>query len=703
MRFPIPGDVLRYARERANVRQGVLAKTLDANATFVSRLEKGGGVEPAFAERYLRAIGSEVALEILEYYGREWVNLDPPSFLHPDRGNLWKIEQTLQQIRDFEESPQNHPILSSTIASLRDDLSVALRYLERLDHVIAWVGDIASGKTTGIAYAVRLLVPDGKGQMRPVFPVGSGRVTVCETVIKTAPAFGVAVDSLGEDAIRALIRDLITGVGGGKSNVPSEIARVLRNMSGYRTQRIAVGGDFETRDPIAEGLAKGEDQEILADKMIAAMNLPSRRETSLAISEDSEDGMQWLARTINKINNGLDLRFSVPRRISVLVPSEILREAGDLSMVDTKGVEGITQRPDLRGYIDDPRTLVVLCTRFPDAPNTTVQRILREIEETGSDAAARHRISMMVLPRNDEPLQVLDQGEPPSSRAEGCAIRREEINHALLGAGLPLVRANFYDAHLDPPEVIWSALRAQINLMRGVYVNRLDRSAKAVAELVANVDLVKTRGARLSVEQDLDRLITRISSLPPVRRPAHQNLIDQFDIGHQSSVAASMVRRGDWANFPILHFLGVGVRQDANLRSADHFSRIENTLEDLEEKYAELADVRAMIGSLRDRLETWRQDFLNQALSIGSHAFKEVLASHNTLWANANARYGTGVPGYKRDLADIWRDFFETSVPDSARAAIEVRLAAEWMSTIIEPLIAATRAGSTIDADAAAA
>ena len=41
---------------------------------------------------------------------------------------------------------------------------------------------------------------------------------------------------------------------------------------------------------------------ILADKIIAAMDLPSRRETSLAISESAEDGMQWLARTIANIN-----------------------------------------------------------------------------------------------------------------------------------------------------------------------------------------------------------------------------------------------------------------------------------------------------------------------------------------------------------------------------------------------------------------
>ena len=44
-----------------------------------AHLEKVGLVEPAFAERYLRAIDTELAGQILDYYGREWVNFDPPS------------------------------------------------------------------------------------------------------------------------------------------------------------------------------------------------------------------------------------------------------------------------------------------------------------------------------------------------------------------------------------------------------------------------------------------------------------------------------------------------------------------------------------------------------------------------------------------------------------------------------------------------
>jgi hypothetical protein len=50
-----------------------------ANTTVQRILEKAGSVEPAFAERYLQAIDTELARQILDYHGREWVNFDPPS------------------------------------------------------------------------------------------------------------------------------------------------------------------------------------------------------------------------------------------------------------------------------------------------------------------------------------------------------------------------------------------------------------------------------------------------------------------------------------------------------------------------------------------------------------------------------------------------------------------------------------------------
>jgi hypothetical protein len=703
MWFAVPTEVLRHVREAAGVRQGTLAKRLNTNATFVSRLERETAAESEFAHGYLTEIGTDLAHEVIAYYDRHWSKVDPPSFLHPDREQIWTIERALKDLEAFEAGPQNSPILRPWIASLREDLFSVFRYLERVDHTIAWVGDIGVGKTTALAYATRLLQPEGRA-LKPIFPVGSGRITVAETKVKAANIFGVAVEALEADEIRSLLADLVNSYanGGRGGGVSTEMARVLRNMSGFRTRRQAKGADdFETVDPIVEALKAGEHADMVADRMLAAMNLPTRRESSVAHAADA-DGMSWLAKTVTGINNGMDERFSVPRRITVLVPSVALRAGGEVTVVDTKGVEGTTQRRDLRDYQDDARTLMVLCTKFPDAPGATPERLLRDQIEQGASTTERRRVCLLVLPREDEPLHVMENGEPPSSHAEGRAIRRDQIRSTLAGHGLPDIPILFFDAHRDTAEAVWEQLRQRIRDMRNFHVARLERTTHAIAELIGNVDIVKTRNARTEIERRIHALADRrIATIASSRRPAHLNLVEQLDIGHQSSVAAAVARRGAWSNFPIQHILGVGVRQDANLRTADNIGRIKHEFESLQDEFGEIAAVSEILASLMARVEEWRQDFLNATLEIGRDAYGNLLEEETALWTRSRARYGTHEPGYKKDLARMWTAYFETSAPAETRQSVEDRLADAWTKMIVEPLIDATRADEDVDLIAA--
>ncbi len=692
MDHPVPTEVLKYAREAAGIRQSALSKMLDTNPSVVSRLEKAGMADSNLALRYLEALNTPLAAEIITFYERQWERSSPPSFLHPNREQLWLVEQARQALDTFEKGPQNAPILSGPIAILREDLDTTVHYLERLDHTVAWVGDIGVGKTTALAFATSILVNDSKGQPRPVFPVGSGRTTVCETVIKAAPAFGVAVEPLDEDDIRSLTRDLVMGLKPGPGGVPIEIARVIRNMSGYKVTRMASGDDFIVVDPIAQLMEKEPDIDKVVDALIAAMSLPARKETQLVLSEEAGDGREWLAQTITKINNGAHERFSAPKRITVLLPSDLLGKGGAiLNVVDTKGIEAITQRPDLRAHMDDPRTLIVLCAKFADAPGTTIQRLLKENEEAGSDAAEQKRLCILVLPRNDEALQIMADGEPPQTRQEGYAIRRDDVHQALSSASLPTIPTLFFDAHCDPSVVIWSNLRKQVEAMRDVSVQRLLRTVEGVNHLIGNVDVAVSKASRAKIEKDADRLVERVKDLPSTRRPAHDNLIAQFDLGHQSSIAASIHRRGDWGNFPILHILGIGVRNDAHLRTIEKFRQIEYALVDWRQEHADVADVAGILEGLRTRTREWRQDFLAAAQSIGRSAFKSTLEEEQELWNLSADRYGEG-PGYKKDLAVAWKNFFETAKAEPGRKSVDDRLARAWQEIVVGPLVEATRA-----------
>ncbi|MBV1686345.1 helix-turn-helix domain-containing protein [Novosphingobium sp. G106] len=688
MVYTIPADVLKHVREASGLSQTALAKAMGTVASVLSKLEKADEADAEMADRYLSAIGSELAHDVRDYYARSWLQQEPPTFLHPDKDALWTIDQALRDLQEFEVD-NDDPILRSPIGLLRAKLRMAEAYLRRRDHVVAWVGDIGVGKTTALTHAVGLLVGDGRSGRRPAFPVGSGRTTVCETAIRVAPTFGIMVDTIEDEEVLRLTRDLVSSLAPGAAGVgvPAEVSRVLRTMSAMRTTETVVDDETVSNDPIAELLASGIGIDEVTDRVVSKMDLPARKERQILLPEGSEDGLLWLSRLVSAINGGLDPRFSVPARITVLMPSRHLSADGQvLQVVDTKGVESVTQRPDLADLAEDPRTLMVLCTKFADAPNATVQRLLQESVEAGYDVATNMRQCILVLPRGDEALEMSGFETPPSSRQQGYAVRRKEVDQALVSANLPKTPIYFFDARNDDPDKIWKTLRGQISAMRGHYVERANTAAAGVQNLRENIQDVRAAEARRDVGTQLGRILDMVASLPIGIRPAHQNLIDQMAVGHHSSIAASIARKGDWNQFQFDHILGQGVRIDANLRTAPMALRIAHKLDELQDQYQDLPTIVQTLQAIRERMDEHRQQFLATARAIGSDAFGLLLSGESESWAKSNGRYGLGA-GYKHDVAAIWREWFEISpAAHSTAQAVHQRLQDAWTYSVIDPL-----------------
>ena len=318
--------------------------------------------------------------------------------------------------------------------------------------------------------------------------------------------------------------------------------------------------------------------------------------------------------------------------------------------------------------------------------NATVQRQLQDSIDTGSDAPERKRQCILVLPRGDEALEMPGFDEPIASRQQGYAIRRKEVEQALANANLPKTPVYFFDARNDDPDKIWKVLRDQVGDMRAVYAQRANDAAAGVINLRENVDYVRAAEARRDVEAEVGRILGTVTTLPLGVRPAHQNLIDQMAVGHHSSIAASIARRGEWPAFQFAHILGQGVRIDANQRTAQLVLKIEHKLEDLENKYSDLVAVVQSLQALRLRLSEHRQEFLSAARTIGRDAYGQLLGEQGDLWNTSARRYGLG-SGYKRDVAEIWRDWFETEAEAHSTArTVGERLQDAWSHWVIEKL-----------------
>jgi transcriptional regulator with XRE-family HTH domain len=695
MELAIPTSILRTARDNASLSQAEIAEKLGISGSVISRLEKAETTDRKMAWRYLEMIPTEESSAIRAFYELNWTITDRPNFQHPDREILWRIEQSLQELLGFEEADSFDPILAPPVQSLRKRLIVTAQFLYRADHNIAWVGDLGVGKTTALSFLTNLLIPGPAGQLRSVFPTGSGRMTVCEVVIKAAPAFGIAADCLKNDEVRLLVAELVEGLKKkGESGVTTEIDRVLRNMSKLnRTSTVSVDGKRIFADPIREMLSSCDDTDILVDRIVLKMNLEQRTQSQLILSQDDQHGIAWLAENVSKINHGQHSGFSVPSRITVLMPSKLLRNSRyQISVIDTKGVEGITQRTDLDAHIDDPRTITVLCSKFADAPGATAFSKLREIKDSGSDAVDRGRLCLLVLPRDGEAKNVVDDsGSTPETVDDGYLIREDQIRQAFAKEDLKDIPVMFFDVSRDSAQDIWEKLSQRIGSLRDIHHGRTDRLVEAASRLMANADVARSQQARIRIAKMTTMLKKRLGSLPSSVRPAHHNLIAQARRVHPSSLAASMNRKGEWDNFAIHHILGVGVRADANARTLDPFVRIDEQLATLVDEFKQLADIQQLLASLRDEASDWRQEFLAQALVVGRTAFKPYLDDAVDLWHRCVARWGGG-SGYREDVSKNLEDWFETN-PDlaAARKRVETGLRQAWRELVLDRLVAATR------------
>jgi transcriptional regulator with XRE-family HTH domain len=690
MRASIPTDVLRYAREMGKVSQATVAKALGTVPSVLSKVERADTADADFADRYLHAVGTDLSQNIINYYARDWLN-PPPSFLHPDHESLWAIDQAQSDLKEFERALQD-PILRAPVQLLNDELNSVQTYLRRQDHMIAWVGDIGVGKTTALSNAVGFMVGDGRSGRRPAFPTGSGRVTVCETAIRPAPTFGVIVDAVEDEEVFRLTRDLISSLQPGAAGVgvSAEVGRLLRNMAKMKITTSTHGDDDVTIDPISDLLAKGLEVSAATDLVVGAMTLNARTEQQIILPEGTEDGMQWVAKLVSDINSGQDQRFSLPKKITVLMPVDNLTADGlTLSVIDTRGVEGITQRPDLALHNEDPRTLVVLCTKFADAPNATVQRYLREDMEAELDAIERRRC-ILVLPRGDEALEVPGLDPDTATRKQGYALRRKDVELAMINAALPKTPVFIYDAKTDPAAAIWQDLRTQVQGIRKAFADRGMAAAAGVRNLIDNVADARANEARREIETELKLLLSKeVLYIRDTIRPAHSNLIAQMSVGHHSSIAASINRHGAWSNFEFSHILGNGVRVDANLRTQELVKRIKHRLENFETKFADMETVQQTLAGLRTRLKDAQQEFLSVSRTIGSDAYGTLLDDAGDIWTKTAERYGKG-PGYKQDITEEWRKWFETNDEVvQTSSSVSARLQNAWDSLVIQPLCAA--------------
>ena len=693
------GAAICRLRTEAKLTQAKLAEKTGLDQSRISRIEKGEVVAGADVDRVLDALdalGAPKAKAFKEFIGREWQHIEPPSFWNPERACLETTEETLDEIAIFVGQDDHPWPLRRQIERQRETLLRAAGFLGRLNHNIAFIGDMGVGKSTAISFIFDLLVPPSladKTINRPVLEIGAGGATICEVHIKGGPEFGISLLPMSDAEMRELVSDFcvakwavhtseIRGVGE-TIGISRETERAIRNMSGLGRKRQTVDGKIVYLDPVGELAKSSSSEDEFRTRILALMNLDDRTRRELWYdSSTRKHPMEWVTETFKAVNNGRLKDVPLPKSIDLLIPN-FGRAFGelDITVIDTKGVDDGAVREDLDHRLKDPRTVIVFCSRFNDAPGTSTRVLLQHMRQTFSERFDTGKVSILALPRSEEARAMKDDmGEQALTDGEGYEFKRMHVSSELAAEDLAGVLMFFYNVEVDDAATVRYDLFEQLSRMRRSVEERLFDLCAAAQDIIRNHETQALNAAIEEVANRLNIFLRGNRSLGAREQLAHVDAIDTINgVCYAPTLWASIRRKGEYTGLNVAHLIGVGAARDAKRRSESWFNGLDAFLKSLNADEG-LALANRSIDQIAASAAASKRAFLEAAQLGGVEVYREPL-SQARVWSACESEWG---PGYRMRVAEHLENWFseETKLKDR----LEQMINGLWEQRVIAPL-----------------
>lgn len=696
------GTSIARLRAETGLTQAVLAEKSGLDQSRISRIEKGEVVASTDIDRVLEALealGAPKAREFKEYIGRDWQHIEPPTFWNPERACLEITEETLDEIATFLANEDRPWPLRRQIERHRNSLLRAASFLGRLNHNIAFIGDMGVGKSTAISFIFDLLVPPSlaeKAINRPVLETGAGGTTICEVHIKGGPEFGISLLPMNDAEIRELVSDFCAAKWavhtseqremGESIGISREAERAIRNMSSLGRKRETVDGKTVYHDPVADLAKSSSSEDEFRTRVLALMNLDDRTRRELWYdSSTRKHPMEWVTEMFKAVNNGRLRDVPLPKSIDLIIPN-FGRTFGelDVTVIDTKGVDDVAVREDLDHRLKDPRTAVVFCSRFNDAPGTSTRVLLQHMRQTFSERFDTGKVSVLALPRSEEARAMKDDvGEQALTDAEGYEFKRMQVSSELSAEDLAGVPMLFYNVEADDTPAIRNDLFVQLSRMRKAVEERLFDLCAASQDIIKNHEAQALNAAIEEVANRLNTFLRGNRGLGAREQLAHVDAINTVrGVRYASTLWASTRRSGDYSGLNVVHLVGVGAARDARLRSESWFSGLDAFLKALKADEG-LALATRSIDQIAASAAASKRAFLEAAQLGGAEVYREPL-SQSSVWSACASEWGRG-PGFKLRVVDHLEKWFakETELKDR----LEQMVSGLWEKLVIAPLV----------------
>lgn len=697
-------DTITEIRKGAKLKQSDVANKLTVDASRISRIESGDiSITFKEAEEILKVIDTDYARAYLEYLKQEWKVLDKPFFSHPQRESLYDAEIGLQKLDLFLEDSNLSSYLSGEAKMYKSSLLNNAQFLQSVRHSVAYIGDIGVGKTTAVCAQTNLTLQKEvkSNKVETVLEVGAGGTTVCEVRIRQGLQFSLSVEPVNDTEVYKFASELCAGVFESKETkneaniadnesatkgVSKEIDRALRNMAGLGRQRLkGENRKIKSLDPLKE-LANTQDTlDALTSEVNQRLSLWKR--TAREISYDKSSNLserEWLQKIFKEINNGRHPEFSLPKRIDIIVPFNPLNISDyEIEIIDTKGVDQTAIRPDLQACIDDSKTIIILCSKFNDAPSTSIQSLIENLKKM-EHPALNERIGILALPRPEEAIAVKDDsGEQVQTDEEGYSLKEEQIELSLGRIGSNNMPVHFFNSSSDRVEDLNEFTINLLNNSRNSRVIRIEAINKAVDYLIKNKEEESVRLSQQVVAKRIKIFLEQNPLLPEDSWDITKFLFNRLTYTHPRAVWASMRRDGHWSNFDVYYYLGSGTRQVIQKQSSKIYSELDGILNNMLGDDG-LEPSHAFLTELRLNWQSWQSIFLNRVQQIGNLNFRKSL-DEDPFWNECANLYGYGLE-FREEVSDRLKSWFENDLQRPLFELLKSRIQKAWQEEVLDKL-----------------
>lgn len=692
------GKMLAKVREDSGVSQKELAKRMGVSPSRISRMEDQALLNQAEIENFLDKINTSVSKAAKKHLKQHWKLIEKPDFFNPSREQLWVAESALKNIESLKKDIEETSVFYKQLQMHDETIRKLADYLSSTEHTVACIGSIGVGKTTAICGFLGL--KDGK---KPVLHTGGGRTTVCEVIIQRGPEWGITIDPLSEDEVYKYVYDfcdylLATTTEETKDDnnfnaetftLSREIERCIRNMADLPIKRFKDEDGYKQEDRAVElikamraenGLSDKDIADDLKIRVIMEMGIESRKKTETWYPKGiDKDSSKWLRETYFEINHGRHKEFTIPKRITINIPEPVLGyEKLGIRIIDTKGVDDTAKREDLESHLHDPRAITVFCSRFLDAPDETTRTLIERAIESGIKDRLSNETSILVLPRNDEAMNVntLD-GSPIEEAEEGYIVRSDDIQSDLIRYDLRSLPVWFYDEKAGSSEDTRKFLITRIERLRAFYESRMEEVAATVSKVADNIEDAQAKAAFDQILRSISAWIDLHKAIDPIS-DIHNDLIGSIqDRGtYAASVRASVNRRGSWYNLDYYYQIGFGTRSKAVKTISEMFKELNAVIRNLQVQDG-MEPAKEFLKELSYFCSSESERMYQDIQKLGQEVYRQSLYDSESLWSWLQDQWGRG-PGYKIRVSDKTEEWFLGAKPQRLNEVIDRRVAHMW-------------------------